>query len=333
MKINFKITTECPACCKCCQERLNNYKKNSNRFKPDYRVYEKIIDLLLKCGDSVNSISITGGEPSIITELPEIVKMFTKEGIRVGIDTNGWNVTDVWLSKMEQAGLDYILISFYSKNKETFDKLRGSENTLLFDRAFCALQSLKKLKENNSTINVRQQVILLKENYKEIPNLLRMALEFQFDAFSTAYFISATEDKTLTMNQEDIDIFKTDVVHQIRQILYDSKLDTKIIEENEKRLAEFFVFGNQSIDQIAHGLYRNKNSMCNEKNKIVIYPNGDVVPCTGYDYIMEQISEVNILDSNYNQIMQSTLFSSFWTKQFALCERCSNGFQVWLNLK
>lgn len=333
MKINFKITTECPANCKCCQERLHNYQVNHGRFFRDERVYNRIINLFLECGDAENGISITGGEPTIVKDLPSIVKMFTKENIKVGIDTNGWNVTESWLYEMEQANLSYLLFSFYSINKDIYNMLRGSENTELFQKASEALHSLKKYKKSNGSINIRQQVTLLKSNYAELPELLKLALNCNFDALSTAYYISAKEDHEQTMNQTDIGIFKNNTVKKIQEILYDSDLDPILIEDNIKRMNNIFEFRNMPLSQIAKGYYRPSGDMCYSKNKLAIYPNGDVVPCVGYDYIMESKEKVNILDCSYQQIMQSRLFACFWEKPYALCERCSNGYQIWLDLK
>lgn len=332
MKVNFKITTACPANCTCCQERLHNFRINYFDTVAQSNIIMRIIRLFEEVGDSKNSISITGGEPSVIDNLPEIVKAFSKEGITVGIDTNGWNVTYDWLRRMEEAELDYVLISLYSLNKASFDKMRGTGDTDLFDRASRAIDALEQLKKEHSSIKVRQQVTLLKDNYQEVPILLENAIERGFDAFSTAYFISASEDSITGMSEADIVNFRQNIIPKVIEVLKNNKMSNEKFHENLKRISSFFEFKGVTIDEVARGYYRPNNDMCNDTNRIVIYPNGDAVPCTAFDYFIEGSKSVNILKSSYSQIVNSHLFIDFWKRPNYMCTRCPNGHQIWIDL-
>ena len=128
MKINFKITTQCPANCKCCNERLENFQKMQKSDKTLKELFEKIEEIFSHFQEKY--LSITGGEPTLIQSLSKYVKQVSKEGIYVGIDTNGWNINKEWLKEMESAGLKYILFSVYSMNELVFEQLRGSENCI-----------------------------------------------------------------------------------------------------------------------------------------------------------------------------------------------------------
>lgn len=332
MKVNYKITTECPANCECCQERLNNFRVNSNELHPDYKLFERIIQLFKDSRDSENSISITGGEPTLVTDLPYIVEQFTKANIKAGIDTNGWNITEFWIQDMENAGLDYILFSYYSLKKEVFDLLRGSEQSALFERSSNAVSMLKNYKKAGGKVKVRQQTVIMKQNYQELPDLLEFALNCGFDTLSTAYYISSNEDEKLALSEKDIVLFKDVVTNKLYQKLVDRSMDEKLLSENLERIRRFFVFDDIPLDQISKGYYRKEGSMCNETNKLVIYPNGDVVPCLGFDYIMDRSYAENIKEKDYKSIKNSEKFKKFWGKPYKLCNRCSSGYQVWINL-
>ena len=332
MKINFKITSDCPANCQCCQERLRNYKLYPERLLLHPLVIERILQLFIDSGDSENTLSISGGEPSIVPELSNIVSFFSAKGIRVGIDTNGWNVTETWLRQMEQAGLDYLLLSFYSSNKSLYNMLRGSAGTDLFQRAEQAISAISRLKAAGCQMEARLQVTLMKGNYQELPLLLQIALENHFDTLSTAYYISAKEDPTNTLDEKDIMLLKSDIVYQVKCIMRDSMSDS-LISTNIERISQFFNFSGVSTDRIAHGFFRNKNEMCHDNHRLVVYPNGDVVPCTGFDYIMDTTQSLNIIDHSYKEIINSRIFAEFWINGFPLCERCSSGHQIWLDLK
>lgn len=332
MKINYKITTECPANCSCCQERLKNFKNNYDSMLLDNTIVEKIIEIFKECGDNDNRISITGGEPTLINELPYVVKQFTRENIKVGIDTNGWNITERWLNEMELAGLEYILISYYSQNEEIFGLLRGSKNTKLFKKSSDAIRLLKEYKKASGKMKVRQQTVIMKQNYKELPQLLELAIKCGFDAFSTAYYISSHKDDEYTLNEEDIIYFKDEVEHELYHKLVKGGLNKQCLSKNFERIRQFFVFNNIPLKHIGEGYYRKKGLMCNKKYKLVIYPNGDVVPCLGFDYIMDRSYIENIKCKDYRSIINGKKFREFWYKPYILCNRCSSGFQIWLDL-
>ena len=179
----------------------------------------------------------------------------------------------------------------------------------------------------------RQQVTLMKANYKELPELLGLALDNHFDAFSTAYYISASEDPENSLDEEDIIYLKNIVVKQLISIIVENGMNKALVDKNIARLAHFYEFEDVSISRIAQGYYRKTGDMCYERNKLIIYPNGDLVPCTGFDYIMNKTSFINVMHADYKQIMESPLFANFWDKSFPLCERCSSGHQIWLDLK
>lgn len=332
MKINFKITTECPAKCICCRERLLNFKKYSFTEKSVEELFDKIIYIYNTVADEENHLSITGGEPTLIPNLSYYIKKMTEYNISVGIDTNGWNISWEWLKEMEEAGLKYILLSVYSLEKENYDYLRGTKDSDLYERLKVTLGILKKYKENGGSINIRLQTVLMKPNYKELPDLLELAILYKFDSLSTAYYISLKPQENILMNQLDIECFIRQVCPEMIEIMKKCSMDSILIETNKKKIESFFNMENVPMWKIAKGIYRSDGNNCGENNRIAIYPNGVAVPCLGFDYCMDESYALNIFNEEDMNKLLIDRFERFWIKEYILCSSCSSGHQVWLDI-
>lgn len=333
MKINFKITKYCPARCICCEERLRNFEKMEEKSEKLEILFDEILGIFKRYGDEENHLSITGGEPTLIDGLDQYVAKMTEHNISVGIDTNGWNVTEQWIESMEKAGLKYILFSVYSLNKRVYDYLRGASNSELFLRMERAFEALKNYKSSNDKIEVRLQTLLMKNNYKELPKLLQKAISSKFNTISTSYYISVKPQKTILMNKFDIQIFKNDISKQLLDIMKKSDISSENLIINQKKIKSFFQFDDINLDDIEKGIYRAKEENCKEKNKFIIYPNGNLVPCVGFDYCMDSKYTTNIFKDKRVEENLDEIFEEFWGESHDICTRCANGKQIWLNLK
>ena len=75
---------------------------------PSINFREEIIPRLIERKSLVNRVVISGGEPTIYEELPEVIKHLREEGFHVGLHTNGSNpemITKV-IDMLEFIGMD-----------------------------------------------------------------------------------------------------------------------------------------------------------------------------------------------------------------------------------
>ena len=85
-------------------------------------------------------VILTGGEPTLHPELPEIAGYAAQQGLHVRMITNGSRLADpVFARAMASAGLKLVHVSVYSVRPEIEARLRGSEGTLA--RAFAAIDN------------------------------------------------------------------------------------------------------------------------------------------------------------------------------------------------
>src|SRR5687767_6648685 len=166
LTLAIESTAKCNLFCPMCP-RENIY------FPPrdmDLRVFKKIID---EGKDFLEfAVPYGVGEPLLNPEIFDMISYCKEMRVPTGISTNATVLTDEASRKLIQAGLDYIIFAFDGATKETYETYRKGaqfekvrENILTF---------LKVKKELKSRIFCIVQMVRLKENQKEIPELLRM---------------------------------------------------------------------------------------------------------------------------------------------------------------
>lgn len=85
-------------------------------------------------------VILTGGEPSLHPELPDICRYATDQGLHVRMITNGTRLADrKFAQAMAEAGLKLVHVSVYSLIPEIEDRLRGTTGTL--DKALAAIRN------------------------------------------------------------------------------------------------------------------------------------------------------------------------------------------------
>ena len=94
---------------------------------------EEIMETLKKRRGILDGVCITGGEPTVSWELPEIVKEIKKLGYAVKLDTNGTNPGMV-KTMVEKGLLDYVAMDI-KNSPEKYRETAGVENINL--KAVC----------------------------------------------------------------------------------------------------------------------------------------------------------------------------------------------------
>ncbi len=91
--------------------------------KLDAIPFEKIKDYLLKNRDFADGVVISGGEPTLYPDLPELCMEIKKLGFKVKIDTNGTN-PDMLKLLLEKSLADYVAMDL----KTSFEKYKEIAN-------------------------------------------------------------------------------------------------------------------------------------------------------------------------------------------------------------
>ncbi len=116
-------------------------------------------------------VILTGGEPSLHPELPEICRYATDSGLHVRMITNGTRLADrKFAQAMAEAGLKLVHVSIYSLIPEIEDRLRGTTGTL--DKALAAITNA-----NEFGVEVNINCVINKLNADHLDLNIRYFLE------------------------------------------------------------------------------------------------------------------------------------------------------------
>ncbi|MEM3268491.1 MAG: radical SAM protein, partial [Metallosphaera sp.] len=89
----------------------------------------------------VKTVKLTGGEPTLRRDLPEIIRTIKLSGVReVSLTTNGFLLSNI-AGKLKEAGLDRINVSLHALSKERFKDVTGVDG---LDRVIEGIKEAKR---------------------------------------------------------------------------------------------------------------------------------------------------------------------------------------------
>jgi MoaA/NifB/PqqE/SkfB family radical SAM enzyme len=98
-------------------------------------------------------IILTGGEPSLSPEIPEITRYAVSRGLHVRMITNGSKIAEWDIARrFVEAGLRHYHVSIHSNRPDLEDFLTGVKGS--HEKAMQALENLGRLQEHDLTVNV-----------------------------------------------------------------------------------------------------------------------------------------------------------------------------------
>jgi MoaA/NifB/PqqE/SkfB family radical SAM enzyme len=160
----IRLGAKCNAKCLFCNVPSESY--NLPDIVSTEEIKKEIVDLSNKQKNM--RISISGGEPTINKDLPEIIEFAKRSGIKtVEIQTNAILLRDKNLVKtLKKAGLDKAFVSFHSAVPRIHDYLTGRKGA--FENCLIGIKNLlaeKIIVDLNPVVTVR--------GYEELPGYIR----------------------------------------------------------------------------------------------------------------------------------------------------------------
>jgi pyruvate formate lyase activating enzyme len=138
----------CPFC--------HNFNLVSNPEKAETIPFEQVKSQLERNKDWVDGVCITGGEPTLHGELPELCSRIKKMGFQVKVDTNGTNPT--LLKELLKKGLvDYVAMDIKAPlTVQKYSEACGVNVEKLLDNV---KESIEALMESNIDYEFRTTVV------------------------------------------------------------------------------------------------------------------------------------------------------------------------------
>jgi MoaA/NifB/PqqE/SkfB family radical SAM enzyme len=253
-------TYRCNARCRMCRT-WQFPTKPSEEFEPD---------LLRKLPNGLGRVNITGGEPLIRQDLPEIVDILAPKAKRLEISTNGY-FTDRLVAIARRHSNLTIRISIEGL-AETNDTVRGIRNG--FDRAIRSFHALRDV----GVEDLGFAVTIQDDNVHDLLNL------YQFVTAEGAEFAQAVPHNSYYFHTDDNEIRDVEGVQSAIRALIEAFL-------RSRRPKEWFrAYLNRGLVDYVGGAQR--RFACTAATDIFFLdPFGEVYPCNGWALSMGNLHE------------------------------------------
>ncbi len=118
LEITYRCNMECAVC-------FADTKKE--RYEPGLKEIKKMYETAYQNGGDC-SIQLSGGEPTVRNDLPEILRMGKQMGFsHIQVNTNGIRIAEdiAYVQELKEAGADLIYLQFDSLRDDVYKKIRG----------------------------------------------------------------------------------------------------------------------------------------------------------------------------------------------------------------
>lgn len=165
---------------KCNQKCIFCFERDIHFTKPDLSI-DAIRRIILKAKrDGFTYVNFIGGEITLVAWLPEAITFIKKNGMKVGIVTNGTLFSNKeYAEKVISAGLDHIELSFHSHIAKDDQKITGIRNGLALRRK--ALENISTLKRKHKTVSLYINIVVNALNYAYLIDTVRSLGKYPFD--------------------------------------------------------------------------------------------------------------------------------------------------------
>ncbi len=122
MEVTHSCNLNCPVCYAASEDRSD--------FEPDINAIEDMYNTIVKSAGVPCPVQLTGGEPTLRDDLPDIVALGRKKGFsHIQIDTNGIRIAEDmdYLLRLKESGAGVIFLQFDGVTDEVYKRIRGCD--------------------------------------------------------------------------------------------------------------------------------------------------------------------------------------------------------------
>lgn len=176
-RLVFLITSKCTLRCNMCPYKSPCKPDNSFKFDDLYiNDFKRIVDIF---SHAIN-LELSGGEPFLHKDIFDMIKYGYRKKMIITIFTNGTIIHDK-IDQIINSGVSTLVISLDACSSEGYKKMRGGSKKV-FERVLESIADLvEKRDKTNKNIKLRIGYICTKENYNDMPGMVRLAEDLGVD--------------------------------------------------------------------------------------------------------------------------------------------------------
>lgn len=253
----------------------------------------KIGELLKEVAPHKPSIVLFGGEPILRTDFLEILKQVKKYGLSCGMFTNGTILTPEKIKKIIELKMDYVAFSLQGMGK-AHDSIVGIEGA--YERMVKAIAEFTKHAKRKTKIIIHTTIS--EENFNELGKIVELGEKLNVDLIRFGHPTFFTKQDVEKNKRAMKALFPEEKIKEI-SYSYDPgekaadfyKKISEFIKEYNGRFVMTPDLGLEEIKNWYSSDFKSSRKCYFIYRGTFIYPNGDVVPCESFKFVMGNINE------------------------------------------
>jgi radical SAM protein with 4Fe4S-binding SPASM domain len=294
------VTYRCNLACRFCYAGCGCRKDEEHPELPAARLKE-ILDVI--SGEAeVPSVSFTGGEPLLRSELPELVSHAKKLGMWTNLITNGTLATAETVAALRAAGLDSAQVSVEAGNPELHDAIAAHPGAFALTR-----RGIENFMKAGIRVHTNTTVSALNKDHLE--GILDLVKSLGLEKFSM--------NLLMPVGSAGRNFYETFVSYTEAGPLVE-----RVKEMADLRGLEFMWYSPTPVcifNPVSRGLGNKGCAACD--GLLSVAPDGDVLPCSSYPKPMGNLLEEK---GKFKKMWNGGEFAWFRRKDFAheKCRAC-----------
>ncbi len=321
--IFWNITNKCNLTCSHCY-----INASPDAERPNEQTLEEgkaFIDDVAEVG--VPLLLFTGGEPLVSKDFWELAKYAKGKGLRTVISTNGVLITKEVAKRLQDVGIQYVGVSLDGFDPATHDHIRGMKGAYQG-----AIEGLKNCVEIGLKSGIR--VTAHKSNYKEVPDIIDMALDMGVPRFCLYWLVPSGRGLEGYLENQ----LSPEEIEWTQNVLYTkaNEIDPEKIEILTVDAPQDGVYLLNRMREENHPEYENAFKLlsmtgdsCSAGDRVAnVDPEGNVYPCQFSqrpDYLIGNVRETKfskLWNDSDNDVLNR--FRAKKENLKGICSNCSN---------
>lgn len=207
--VSFEVTYECNNSCNYCYNYCRD-KKIVKFIESNLEEKKKVLKEIWKEGTFI--INYTGGEPTIFSDLIELVQYGKELGFHQTLNTNARLISPKFADKLKGAGIIRAKVALCGSNAFNHDRQTKVDGSWIE-----TINGINTLLESGISVTINQT--LTKENFYDIENIARLSKSLGAE-FSISRFIPHDQKKDyLTLELSNYEIYK--IIKSIKKLRHE----------------------------------------------------------------------------------------------------------------
>jgi AdoMet-dependent heme synthase len=322
-EVEMRLTWACEARCEQCG--MHSFVREMKETDYSRRLpLAKVLGVISELGEmGCEAMLFSGGEVTLVKDLPTIIRHCSEQGIAPHINTHGGNLKRDYCDELIACGLRGVMVSLDSGDPAQHDEIRKLPG--LFERATTGLAYIRSQVPSETDFYMLINFVIMSKNFRTIPRLVDAVADAGVGQLSLSPISIENPWDDWANQGQSLSLMLSKAEEQ--------ELGTSVLPEAIKRASARRVTLMYPGDMMSDGTINfDRQFMHTEPVNCavvhyhsVINVNGDVIPCCYSS--PSQFKMGNIGQSSFGEIWNGPEYQNFrqgcFPAKYEMCASCS----------